>query len=46
MTDEAVTATITISAAAETVFAVLSDPSRHAALDGTGWVRDSLDGNG
>jgi hypothetical protein len=26
------------------VFAVLADPSRHAAIDGTGWVRDSLDG--
>jgi hypothetical protein len=26
------------------VFAVLADPSRHAAIDGTGRVRDSLDG--
>jgi hypothetical protein len=44
MTDENVSATTTISASAETVFAVLADPSRHAAVDGTGRVRDSLDG--
>ena len=44
MTEENVSATTTISASAETVFAVLADPSRHAAVDGTGRVRDSLDG--
>ena len=44
MTDETVSATTTISTSAETVFAVLADPTRHAAIDGTGWVRDSLDG--
>lgn len=33
-----------IDAPASAVFAVLADPSRHAAIDGTGWVRDSLDG--
>ena len=44
MTEETVSATTTISASAETVFAVLADPSRHAAIDGTGWVRDSRDG--
>ena len=44
MTDETVSATTTISTSAETVFAVLADPSRHAAIDGTGWVRDSPDG--
>ena len=44
MTEETVSATTTISASAETVFAVLADPSRHAAVDGTGRVRDSLDG--
>ena len=43
MTEETVSATTTISASAETVFAVLADPSRHAAIDGTGWVRNSLD---
>jgi len=42
MTEETVSATITISASTETVFAVLADPSRHAAVDGTGRVRDSL----
>jgi len=44
MTEETVSATTTISTSAETVFAALADPSRHAAIDGTGWVRDSLDG--
>ncbi len=34
----------TIAAPAETVFDVLADPSTHAAIDGTGWVRESLDG--
>jgi hypothetical protein len=27
------------------VFAVLADPAAHADLDGTGWVRESLDGD-
>lgn len=36
-------ATITIEATPATVFAVLADPSAHAAIDGTGWVRESLD---
>jgi hypothetical protein len=44
MTEETVSATTTISTSAETVFAVLADPSRHAAVDGSGRVRDSLDG--
>ena len=44
MTEENVSATTTISASAETVFAVLADPSPHAAVDGTGRVRDSVDG--
>ena len=43
MTEEIVSATTTISASAETVFAVLADPSQHAAIDGTGRVRDSRD---
>jgi uncharacterized protein YndB with AHSA1/START domain len=43
MTDETVSATTTIKTSAEAVFAVLADPSRHAAIDGTGWVRDSVD---
>src|ERR1700748_2167032 len=44
MTNDTITATITIPAAADAVFGVLADPAMHAAIDGTGWVRDSLDG--
>ena len=44
MTNDTITATITIPATAEAVFGVLADPTTHAAIDGTGWVRDSLDG--
>lgn len=33
-----------INAPAETVFAVLADPTTHQAIDGTGWVREPLDG--
>jgi hypothetical protein len=44
MTEETVTATTAMSSSADAVFAVLADPSRHAAIDGTGWVRDALDG--
>lgn len=34
----------TINAPAEAVFAVLADPTTHQEIDGTGWVRESLDG--
>ena len=34
----------TVDAPAEKVFAVLADPKTHQAIDGTGWVRESLDG--
>jgi len=44
MTEENIKASITIAAPAETVFDVLADPSTHQAIDGTGWVRQSLDG--
>src|SRR5215510_10838125 len=44
MTNENVSTSITIAAPARTVFDVLADPSTHAAIDGTGWVRESLDG--
>jgi hypothetical protein len=44
MTNETVSAITTIKAPAEAVFAVLADPSNHPAIDGTGWVRESLDG--
>jgi uncharacterized protein YndB with AHSA1/START domain len=43
MAGETVSATTIIDAPAEAVFAVLADPARHAAIDGTGWVRESLD---
>ena len=39
MTNDTITATITIPAAAEAVFGVLADPTTHAAIDGTGnWI--------
>jgi uncharacterized protein YndB with AHSA1/START domain len=41
--DDSASATIVIDAPAEAVFAVLADPARHAAIDGTGWVREPLD---
>jgi uncharacterized protein YndB with AHSA1/START domain len=44
MTEERLQATITVDAPIETVFDVLVDPSTHQHIDGTGWVRDSLDG--
>lgn len=44
MEPERVTASTTIDAAPEAVFAVLADPSAHADIDGTGWVRGSMDG--
>ena len=42
---ERATASMTIEASPEAVFAVLADPSAHASIDGTGWVRQSLDGD-
>ncbi|MDT5244175.1 MAG: hypothetical protein QOD36_1551 [Mycobacterium sp.] len=44
MTEEQISATTTVNAPVETVFDVLADPSTHQAIDGTGWVRESLDG--
>lgn len=44
MSKDTINATITIPASAEAVFGVLADPTTHAAIDGTGWVRESLDG--
>ncbi len=37
------TATMTIDAPPDAVFAVLADPAAHAAIDGTSWVREPLD---
>jgi hypothetical protein len=36
-------ATMVMYASAEAIFAVLADPAQHAAIDGTGWVSESLD---
>jgi hypothetical protein len=43
MTNEILTAASPINATAETIFAILADPARHAAIDGTGWVREPLE---
>ena len=43
MTDETLKASLTIAAPAEAVFAVLTDPASHPAIDGTGWVVKALD---
>lgn len=40
---ESVSATLTIAEPAATVFAVLADPAAHAAIDGTGWVREPVE---
>ncbi|MEN3222892.1 SRPBCC family protein [Mycolicibacterium porcinum] len=44
MTDDTMSAVCAINAPADAVFAVLADPTTHQAIDGTGWVRESLDG--
>jgi hypothetical protein len=41
--DDRVCATVVINASAETIFAVLADPAKHGAIDGTGWVRGAVD---
>ena len=43
MENDRVAASRTIEAPPEAVFAVLADPSSHADVDGTGWVRGSHD---
>lgn len=44
MAEESVSATTVVAAPADVVFRVLADPDKHAAIDGTGWVLGSLDG--
>jgi hypothetical protein len=44
MADDRLSATAVVDAAAEAIFAVLADPAKHAAIDGTGWVRDCAAG--
>src|SRR5947209_9904821 len=43
MADESLSAPAIIRAPAEVIFAVLADPTKHAAIDGTGWVREPPD---
>lgn len=43
MTEENVSATLTVAVPVTRVFAVLADPAAHAAIDGTGWVREPVD---
>src|ERR1044072_2117226 len=43
MDQENVSATLPVAAPAARVFAVLADPTTHAAIDGTGWVQDAVD---
>jgi uncharacterized protein YndB with AHSA1/START domain len=45
MPNDVITVTTTVDAPVDTVFSILADPAQHAAIDGTGWVRESLDGN-
>ena len=45
MANDQVRATTVINAPSEAIFAVLADPTTHAAIDGTGWVREALDNN-
>jgi len=43
MAGDSVSTTRVINAPADAIFAVLADPAKHAAIDGTGWVRETLD---
>ena len=44
MTAETMSVATTIHAPAQKVFDILADPSTHQAIDGTGWVRQPLEG--
>jgi hypothetical protein len=44
MGSEQMTASTTVDAPPDAVFAVLADPSNHVAIDGTGWVKEDQDG--
>ncbi|MFI8998609.1 SRPBCC domain-containing protein [Streptomyces sp. NPDC053542] len=43
MDHEYVSATLKVAVPAARVFAVLADPTVHAAIDGTGWVQEAAD---
>lgn len=40
---ETMTVEATVDAPVTATFALLADPANHAAIDGTGWVREALD---
>lgn len=40
---ENVSAALTVAVPAAKVFAVLADPTSHSAIDGTGWVQETVD---
>lgn len=43
MAEDNVSASLTVGLPATRVFAVLADPTTHPSIDGTGWVRESVD---
>ena len=43
MADDSVSATTVIDAPTDVIFGVLADPTKHAAIDGTGWVCEPVD---
>jgi hypothetical protein len=43
MADDCVNATVVIEASVNVIFGVLADPTKHAAIDGTGWVTEPVD---
>ena len=40
---EKMSATLTVAAPIARMFAVLADPTTHAAIDGTGWIQETVD---
>ena len=43
MADDRISATTVINAPVEAIFAFLTDPAKHATIDGTGWVCETVD---
>lgn len=43
MADDSVSATRVVRAPVQVIFTFLADPGNHAAIDGTGWVRGTVD---
>lgn len=44
MSKDTISVSATVNAPVEVVFGVLSDPTTHEAIDGTGWVRQPVEG--